>query len=95
MEDRSELWVSISDDDGDTWSEPRFLMVTSTTTTRLLFGRTHFNLTYSDAIAMPNGDLHIFVPHLWRQVLQLTLRETDLQKLPTQAVVARSRSTSN
>ncbi len=90
MEDRSELWVSISDDDGDTWSEPRFLMVTSTTTSRLLFGRTHFNLTYSDALAMPNGDLHIFVPHLWRQVLQLTLRETDLQKLPTRADIAKA-----
>jgi len=81
-EDRSELWVSLSKDDGLTWSEPRFLAATSTTLTRPLFGTEQYVLTYSDTLA-DKGQLHIFIPHLWRQVLHVRMSEKDLMKLPT------------
>lgn len=81
-EDRSELWVALSKDDSVTWSEPRFLAVTSTTLTRPLFGNEQYVLTYSDTLA-DRGQLHIFIPHLWRQVLHVRMSERDLLKLPT------------
>ena len=83
-EDRSELWVSLSRDDGMSWSEPRFLAVTSTVTTRPIFGLVQYCMTYCDVLA-DQGHLHIFIPHLWRQVLQVRLREEDLKRLPTRA----------
>jgi hypothetical protein len=83
-EDRSELWVSLSKDDGLTWTEPRFLAVTSTVTTRPLFGRVNYCMTYCDVLA-DAGNLHIFIPHLWRQVLEVRMREKDLMRLPTKS----------
>ena len=83
-EDRSELWVSLSKDDGLTWTEPRFLAVTSTTTTRPIFGRVNYCMTYCDVLA-DSGNLHIFIPHLWRQVLEVRMREKDLMRLPTKS----------
>ena len=81
-DDRSELWVSLSKDDGLTWGEPRLLAVTSTTTSRPLFGNEQYVLTYSDVLA-DQGQLHIFIPHLWRQVLHVRMSEKDVLKLPT------------
>ncbi len=82
-EDRSELWVALSHDGGETWTEPRFLAVTSTRTTRLFYGQ-QYCMTYCDVLA-DAGQLHIFIPHLWRQVLHLRLSEKDLQRLPAKA----------
>jgi hypothetical protein len=81
-DDRSEVWVSLSRDDGFTWTEPRFLMSTATTISRLLFGSQQYCITYCDVLA-DNGMLNIFLPHLWRQVLQVRMREQDLDRLPT------------
>lgn len=81
-DDRSEVWISLSHDDGINWTEPRFFMSTATTTTRLLFGSEQYCITYCDLLA-DNGTLNIFLPHLWRQVLQVRMREADLSKLPT------------
>lgn len=76
-------WQLRSNDDGKTWSEPRFLAVSSKMTTRHLFGaEPYVTLTYSDALA-DKGQLHIFIPHLWRQVLHVRMSERDLLKLPT------------
>lgn len=86
-EDRCELWVSLSDDGGTTWTSPRLLMVTATESTRKLFGRTFVNLTYSDTLAV-DGRLHIFVPHLWRQVLHVRMKESDLERLPRRVDIA-------
>ena len=61
-------------------------MVTATESTRKLFGRTFVNLTYSDTLAV-DGQLHIFVPHLWRQVLHVRMKESDLERLPRAAEV--------
>ncbi len=38
-------------------------------------------LTYSDTLAV-DGQLHIFVPHLWRQVLHVRMKEAALERLP-------------
>lgn len=81
---RSELWVSLSRDDGVTWSEPRFLAATSRQTTRPFFSVTIRSLTYCDVLA-DQGRLHIFIPHLWRQVLHVRMSEQDLDRLPTRA----------
>jgi Neuraminidase (sialidase) len=81
-DDRSEVWISLSHDDGVTWTEPRFFMSTATTITRLLFGSEQYCLTYCDVLA-DDGMLNIFLPHLWRQILQVRMKETDLSKLPT------------
>jgi hypothetical protein len=81
-EDRSEVWISLSHDEGVTWTEPRFLMSTATTTTRLLFGSEQYCLTYCDVLSN-DGTLNIFLPHLWRQVLQVRMKETELSKLPS------------
>ncbi len=83
-EDRSELWVSLSKDGGLSWTEPRFLAVTSTRTTRPIFGTEWYCLTYCDVLA-DAGNLHIFIPHLWRQVLEVRMKEQDLLRLPTRA----------
>jgi len=82
-DDRSEVWISLSHDDGITWTEPRFLMSTATTITRKLFGSEQYCITYCDVLAQ-DGTLNIFLPHLWRQVLQVRMQEADLVKLPTQ-----------
>ena len=80
-DDRSELWVSRSTDGGFTWTQPRFLAVTCSTTTRRLFGTEQYCMTYCDVLAR-RGRLHIFIPHLWRQVLEIRMKETDLDRLP-------------
>ena len=81
-DDRSEVWISLSHDDGVTWTEPRFFMSTATTITRQLFGSEQYCITYCDLLA-DDGTLNIFLPHLWRQILQVRMKETDLGKLPT------------
>jgi BNR repeat-like domain len=79
---RQELWVCLSRDAGDTWTEPRFLMVTSTCTTQGMWGNKMALNSYADILA-DRGMLHIFVPHNWRQVLQIRLPESDIDRLPT------------
>jgi BNR repeat-like domain len=81
-DDRSEVWLSLSHDNGVTWTEPRFFMSTATTITRPLFGSEQYCLTYCDLLA-DDGTLNIFVPHLWRQVLQVRMKEAELSRLPT------------
>jgi Neuraminidase (sialidase) len=88
-DDRSEVWISLSHDDGITWTEPRFLMSTATTITRKLFGSEQYCITYCDVLA-EDGTLNIFLPHLWRQVLQVRMQEADLGKLSTKRELFRS-----
>jgi hypothetical protein len=83
-DDRSELWVSLSHDDGLSWDEPRFLAVTSTATSRHFAGTEQYCMTYCDVLA-DHGQLHIFIPHLWRQILEVRMSERDLLRLPTKA----------
>ena len=81
MKDRSEIWAALSTDGGRTWSAPRFLFANALGET-LENAFRNYQCSYIDVF--PVGDvLHLFVPHRWRQVLHLTLRESDLARLPT------------
>ncbi|WP_164821745.1 sialidase family protein [Paenibacillus koleovorans] len=83
MKDRSEMWVSFSEDEGLTWSEPRFLFVNALEPT-LNSSFRNYQCSYMDMFL--DGDLlNLFVPHRWQQVLHLTIRESDLRRLPTRA----------
>jgi hypothetical protein len=80
MMDRSELWVSLSTDDGGTWSAPRFVSANALAPSFNNAWR-NYNCSYCDVI-LDAGNLHIFMPHRWERCLHLTLREADLQRLP-------------
>jgi hypothetical protein len=82
MRDRSEIWASTSSDEGRTWSEPRFLLANAA---RPDLPNAWFNYqcSYMDAV-MDGGQVHLFMPHRWQQVLHLTIQESALARLPTQ-----------
>ena len=77
---RSEIWVSFSQDCGKTWSEPAFLFCNAAKPE----GDNAFNNFQCSYIDMfiDSGVLNLFVPHLWRQVLHLQIKEKDLYNLP-------------
>ncbi|MEO5995484.1 MAG: sialidase family protein [Chitinophagaceae bacterium] len=82
MKDRSELWFSLSSDEGKTWSEPRLLLVNA-----LAEGFTsafrNYQCSYMDVFA-DNGELHCFIPHRWERALYVHFKEADLKKFPTE-----------
>jgi hypothetical protein len=81
FKDRSEIWVSTSIDEGRTWSEPRFIFVNALAET-LANDFRNYQCSYIDVFA--DGDqLHLFVPHRWRQVLHLSFSERDLDCFPS------------
>lgn len=81
MKMRSEVWASLSTDEGHTWSEPRFVMANAVAPVHKVSG---FNsqCSYLDAF-VEDGVMHLFMPHRWQQVLHLTIREDALGGLPT------------
>ncbi len=88
MRMRSEVWASLSTDEGRTWSEPRFLLANAVAPVHAVSG---FNsqCSYLDAFT-EDGVLHLFMPHRWQQVLHLTIREDALATLPVKARLAPS-----
>lgn len=80
---RSELWVSLSRDEGSTWSEPRFVMANSA-------GGGHmgqfadWSVSYIDLL-VDGHVVHIFFSHQFRQVLHVWFEEKTLHRLPTRA----------
>ncbi len=87
MKMRSEVWASLSTDEGRTWSEPRFVLANAVAPVHAVSG---FNsqCSYLDAFT-DDGVMHLFMPHRWQQVLHLTIKESDFSKLPTRAGLAR------
>ena len=86
--DRSEIWASVSTDGGMTWSEPRFVFVNALAET-LGSPFRNYQCSYCDVFA--DGDeLHLFVPHRWRQVLHLQFNERALDTFPTRADLTRA-----
>ena len=80
MGDRSEIWAAFSSDCGETWSEPRFLYCNAVKDD----GGSPFTnnqCSYND-LYVDGGILNIYVPHRWRQVLHLQIKEDELFKLP-------------
>lgn len=82
MKDRSEIWVSLSSDEGYTWSEPRFVFVNALAEYFDSPFR-NYQCSYMD-LFMDGETLNLFVPHRWRQVLHLQLPEGALERLPTE-----------
>ena len=81
MDDRSEIWVSLSTDEGRTWSEPRFVFANTLAATSSSPWHNH-QCSYLDAFVDGN-DFHLFVPHRWKRALHLTLKADDIERLPT------------
>lgn len=81
MRDRAEIWVSLSRDGGHTWTAPRFFFVNALPETDPNAWY-NYQCSYLDAI-VDGGAWHLFLPHRWKRVLHLTLREADLERLPT------------
>ncbi|HEY2573564.1 MAG TPA: sialidase family protein, partial [Verrucomicrobiaceae bacterium] len=81
MKVRSEIWAATSTDEGHTWSEPRFVLANAVQPVHAV-GAFNFQCSYLDMF-VDEGVLHIFLPHRWQQVLQLTLKESALGSLPT------------
>ncbi|HEY1082676.1 MAG TPA: hypothetical protein VGE29_10460, partial [Prosthecobacter sp.] len=86
MKVRSEVWASVSTDEGHTWSEPRFVLANAVES-NLKVGGFNFQCSYIDAF-VEDGVMHLFMPHRWQQVLHLTLNEADIARLPTRAQLA-------
>ncbi len=80
-EDRSEIWASLSADDGRTWSEPRFVFANALAATSKSAWHDH-QCSYLDAFT-DDGTFQIFVPHRWKRALHLTLDADELERLPT------------
>jgi len=79
--DRSEIWVSLSTDEGRTWSEPRFVFANALAATSNKPFHDH-QCSYLDAF-VDGDDFHLFVPHRWKRALHLTLKAGDIKRLPT------------
>ena len=86
MRDRSEIWASLSTNEGRTWSEPRFLFANALAETLENPWRNH-QCSYIDLFA-DRDTLHLFVPHRWRQALHLWFKEEALLRLPTREELA-------
>jgi hypothetical protein len=84
-ESRTELWVSLSQDEGHTWSEPRFVLANACEAAVLNgWGGWSPMVSYVDLLV--HGDtLDLFVDHQMRQVLQVRFSKGDLLNLPTAA----------
>jgi hypothetical protein len=82
MRDRSEIWVSLSTDQGRTWGEPRFVLANALANHPMMSGYRNYQCSYLDAF-VDDGVMHLFMPHRWQRALHLTIKESDLRTLPT------------
>jgi hypothetical protein len=87
-DDRAQLWLSTSDDDGRTWSEPRFLLANAAIPFEIYAHEppkliaTVSQASYADLREL--GDtLHVFIDHQMRQILHLRIPLAALSALPT------------
>ena len=83
-EDRSELWASLSEDNGYTWSEPRFLLANAAQPSTHWGGRGMVCVSYCDAI-VDGDDIHLFTDHLFRQIVQVSFQAGDLTRFPARS----------
>jgi hypothetical protein len=84
--DRAEIWVSLSRDDGHTWSEPRFVLANALAPTFDKAFR-NYQCSYMDMFT-DAGEVHLFLPHRWERIVHLRLTEEHLASLPTKVDLA-------
>jgi hypothetical protein len=82
MQDRSEIWIALSQDGGRHWSEPQFLFANATVPDPVKNGWFNHQVSYLDAV-IDRGTIHLFCPHLWKRALHLSIQERALANLPT------------
>ena len=82
QKDRSEIWVSLSEDGGRTWSEPRFVFANALAP-NLENSWRNYQCSYMDMFVDGNM-INLFLPHRWQRALHLQILEQDLVTLPTQ-----------
>ncbi|MEW6357188.1 MAG: sialidase family protein [Planctomycetota bacterium] len=87
QKDRSEVWVSLSDDEGRTWSEPRFVFANALAPSFDNAWR-NYNCSYIDMF-VDEGIVHLFVPHRWERVLHLRFSESDIGRFLTRQDLCR------
>lgn len=87
MRDRSEIWVSFSEDGGESWSEPRFVF-SSATDTQFDSPFYNYQCSYLDMF-IDGTTVNLFVPHLWHQALHLQIAESALRGLSTREALLR------
>jgi len=73
---RAEVWFSLSQDDGRTWSAPRFLFANAMAET-LDGTNPDYQCSYVDLIA-DRRTIHLFLPHRWEEVVHLSFPEDKL-----------------
>ncbi len=82
MKDRGQLWASLSQDGGRTWSEPGFLCTMARKPVPEANAFLNFQCSYVDGFA-DSPFLHLFMPQGWNRVLHLKIEEDRLSELPT------------
>jgi len=85
---RSEIWCSLSHDDGETWSEPRFVFANALAETFMKKDRPDYNRNYQCSyvdMIVDAGQVHIVFPHRWRQVVHIKFKEKAIQDFPVKA----------
>ncbi len=83
QDSRSELWYCISQDNGKTWSRPKFLFANLVSNVR------RPSVAYVDMFT-DEGKVNFVMPHLWEQVVIVQISEDDLKKMPTQTDIEKT-----
>jgi len=83
---RTELWFSVSEDYGRSWTEPRFLMANISKQNQSKGKIRSPGISYCDML-IDGDEIHVFVDFQFRQVLHVEFKEEDLQDFPTREEV--------
>lgn len=82
-ENRTELWFSLSENNGLTWSEPRFVLANTAQPAVLSgWGGATPMVSYADLL-VDGDDLHLFIDHQMRQILHVRFTRQTLLACPT------------
>lgn len=84
---RAEIWFSLSKDEGQTWSEPRFMFANVLAET-LDDPNPNYQCSYVDLFT-DKGNVHLIFPHRWQRVIHLTFPENKLDTFLTREQLAR------
>ena len=84
---RAEIWLSLSDDGGRDWSEPRLLLANAFAET-LDASNPNYQCSYID-LFVDAGRVHLVMPHRWQRVVYLSFDVDNLGAFKTQRELAR------